>query len=198
LLLGVSAATISIILGFLASFALNRYDFRGKSVLDTLFLSPLTIPHVALGFAFLIFSFSVGLYNTFWNFLLAHIVCTTPYSVRTIGTSLAGVGKDMELAAMNLGASWFKSFTKVTIPLIKTGMIGAFLFAFLISFGEVTIAIFIAGSRWMPLPLVMFNFMADRNTPMIAAVSTMLIVFAGGLALLIDRIVGLKTLMTSG
>lgn len=197
LLLAALSAFISVILGFLVAFAMTRYEFRGKGALDTLFLSPMTLPSVTVGFALLIYSTNLGLYNTFWSFLLVHIIITVPFVIKTIATSLAGIGKDMELAAMNLGASWKDAFLKVTIPLAKTGMIGAYLFAFLVSFGEVTIAIFIAGSKWLPLPLVMFNFMVDRNTPMIAAISTLLIVFAAILALIIDRFVGLKTVMTS-
>jgi len=195
--LGLIASAISVLIGFFATFAIARFNFRFKSTLDTLFLSPLTIPHVTMGYAILIFSINIGLYNTFLSLILIHIIITVPYVTRTIGTSLAGVSKEVELAAMNLGASWFEAFRKVTIPLIKTGIIGAFLFAFLTSFGEVTIAIFILGAKYNTLPLAMFNFMYDRNTPMIAALSTLLIVFVLLLALLIDKVIGLKAIMTS-
>lgn len=197
LFLGIIAAAGSVILGFLAAFALSRYDFRGKSAIDSLFLSPLTLPGVTYGFAILVYSTNIGLYNSLASLILVHIILTVPYVVKTLGTSLAGVGKDMELAAMNLGASWFSAFRMVTIPLIKTGMIGAFLFAFLVSFGEVTVAIFIIGANHSTLPLALFNFMADRNTPMVAALSTLLIVFAVVLALVIDRVVGLKNMISS-
>ncbi len=194
MLLALVAALIATIIGFMAAFALCRYEFKGKKLVDSLFFAPLSIPGVVIGNALIIYYSKIGMYDTFFSFLMAHVIITVPYVIKTISTSIAGVSKDMELAALNLGASYFTTFRKITIPLIKTGIVGAFIYAYLVSFGEVTIAIFISGSKYVSLPLMMYNYMQDSNTPMIAAISTLLIVYALVLMVVVNKIVGLKKL----
>ena len=188
------SAIIATVIGFMAAYALSRYNFKGKQIIDAIFFAPLSIPAVVLGNALLIFYSKAGMYDTYFSFLMAHVVLTIPYVIKTINTSLVGVSKEVELAALNLGASYFTTFTKITIPLIKTGIIGAFIYAYLVSFGEVTIAIFISGSKYVTLPLMMFNYMQDNNSPMTAAISTLLIVYAIVLMVVVNKVVGVKKL----
>lgn len=194
MVLALVAAIISTLVGFMASFALCRYEFKGKKIVDSLFFAPLSIPGVVIGNALIIYYSKMGLYDTFFSFLMAHVIITVPYVIKTISTSIVAVSKDMELAALNLGASYFTTFRKVTIPLIRTGIVGAFIYAYLVSFGEVTIAIFISGSKYVSLPLLMYNYMQDLNTPMIAAISTLLILYALILMVIVNKVVGLKKL----
>ena len=171
-------------------------DFSGYRYHTSTFFAPLSIPAVVIGNALIIYYSKLGMYDTFFSFLMAHVIITVPYVIKTINTSIAGVSKDMELAALNLGASYFTTFRKITIPLIKTGIAGAFIYAYLVSFGEVTIAIFISGSKYVSLPLLMYNYMQDMNTPMIAAISTLLILYALVLMAVINKVVGLKKMFT--
>lgn len=194
--LALLAALISLVLGFLAAFVMTRYVFKGKAVADALFMAPIVVPAVALGVALLQFFVNVGWYNTFYALLVAHVVITGPYIIRTAAVSLAAVSRDMELAAMDLGANSRQSFLRVTMPLIKSGLISGYIFAFLISFGEVAMTIFIIGSRYTTLPVQMFNYMLDVNTPVIAAMSTMLILFSVALMVVLDRLFGLRTIIS--
>nr|WP_092072100.1 ABC transporter permease [Dendrosporobacter quercicolus]NSL48670.1 ABC transporter permease [Dendrosporobacter quercicolus DSM 1736]SDM36663.1 putative spermidine/putrescine transport system permease protein [Dendrosporobacter quercicolus] len=194
--LAFAASAIATILGFMTSYALTRYDFKGKRLFDALFFSPLTMPAVIVGFALLVYVSKLGLYDTFFSFLLAHVLLCVPYVIKTINTSLEGVSKDLELAARSLGASQFTTFTQITAPLVKTGIIGGFIYAFLVSFGEVTIALFLSGTKMSTLPLLMFNYMQDANTPMIAAISTLLIIFAILLMIVINKLANLRDIMS--
>jgi len=194
-MLAALAAFISMTLGFFAAFAIVRYDFKGKALAETLFMSPLTIPNVALGIALLQFFVRFNLFNTFLGLLMAHVVVTVPYIIKTTGVSLRAVNKDMELAAMNLGATWGQTFWHITVPLIRPGLISGFIFAFLISFGEVAMTLFIIGPSYQTLPVRIFNFMFDINTPLIAAVSALLILFSVVLMLVLDWLFGLKNLI---
>ncbi|MDR3561326.1 MAG: ABC transporter permease [Negativicutes bacterium] len=196
LVLAFAAAAVATVLGFMASYAMTRYDFKGKQLLDAVFFSPLTMPAVIVGFALLVYVSKLGFYDTFASFLLAHILLCVPYVIKTISTSLEGISKDLELAAMSLGASRLTTFLQVTAPLAKTGIVGGFIYAFLVSFGEVTIALFLSGTKMTTLPLLMFNYMQDANTPVIAAISTLLIVFAVLLTVVVNKIISLKDIMS--
>jgi len=193
--LALLAALVSLILGFLAAFVMTRYVFKGKVMADALFMAPIIVPAVALGVGLLQFYVNVGLYNTFFALLLAHVVITVPYIIRTAAVSLSAVSREMELAAMDLGATSRQSFVHVTMPLIKSGLISGYIFAFLISFGEVAMTIFIIGSKYTTLPVDMFNYMLQVNTPVIAAMSTLLIVFSIVLMVVLDRLFGLRTII---
>ncbi len=194
--LALLAALISLILGFLAAFVMTRYVFRGKAVADAIFMAPIIVPAVALGVALLQFFVNVRIYNTFYALVAAHVVITVPYIIRTAAVSLSAVSREMELAAMDLGATSRQSFVHVTMPLIKSGLISGYIFAFLISFGEVAMTIFIIGSKYTTLPVEMFNYMLQVNTPVIAAMSTMLIVFSVVLMIVLDRLFGLRTIIS--
>jgi len=193
--LAVVAGFISLIIGFLSAFAIVRYDFKGKTLADLLFMSPLSVPGVALGIALLQYFVKFNLFNTFFGLLMAHTVITVPYIIKTAGVSLRAVSKDMELAAMNLGATWGQTFWYITMPLIRPGLISGYIFAFLISFGEVAVTLFIIGPSYQTLPVRIFNYMFDINTPVIAAISTLLILFSIVLMIVLDRIFGLKNLI---
>ena len=193
--LALVAGFFSLLIGFFSAFAMVRYDFKGKTLADALFMSPLTVPAVCLGIALLQFFIKFNIFNTFFGLLMGHIVITVPYIIKTAGVSLRAVSKDMELAAMNLGATWGQSFLYITMPLIRPGLISGYIFAFLISFGEVALTLFIIGPSYQTLPVRIFNYMFDINTPVIAAISTLLILFSIVLMVVLDKLFGLKNLL---
>jgi putative spermidine/putrescine transport system permease protein len=194
--LAVFGAAISLVIGFLTSFVIVRYDFKGKNVVDSLFMLPIAVPSVVLGLALLQFFVRFNLMDTFFSLLIAHVVVTVPYLIRTASASLRAVSRDMELAAMNLGGTWWQSFWYVTMPMVKSGLISGYIFAFLVSFGEVAMTLFIVGSNYQTLPVRMFNFMTDINTPVIAAISALLIFISVAMMLILDRFFGLKNVMS--
>ncbi|MBI1735652.1 MAG: ABC transporter permease [Candidatus Rokubacteria bacterium] len=193
-LLALAAATVAVTLGFLAAYALVRFQFPGRAALDAFFVSPLLVPAVVLGIALLQFVNRLGLYNTFAGLLAAHVVVVVPYTVRVIVTALRSVSEDLEWAAMNLGARRGTMLRRITLPLARRGMLAAFLFAFILSFDEVTVTIFMTGPAYQTLPIRVYNYLTDQVDPTVAAVSTLLILLSGVLVILLDRIVGLENL----
>ena len=192
--LGLVAGAVATVLGFLAAYALVRFRFPGRAALDAFFMSPLLIPAVVFGIAMLQFVNRLGLYNTFAGVAATHVVVVVPYTVRVIGTALRAVPEEMEWAAMNLGARRGTMLWRITLPLARRGMLAAFLFAFILSFDEVTVTLFMTGPAYQTLPIRIYNYLTDQVDPTVAAISTLLLVMSGVLILALDRIVGLDTL----
>src|SRR5437867_13338330 len=130
LLIGALASGISLAVGIPASMMLVRRQFRGKEILDVLFLSPLAIPAVVIGLSLLNFFILLGVRDPFLRLLVGHVIITLPYVVRVMSASFAGLDRSYEEAAMNLGADELTTFQKVTLPLMKSGIIAATVFAF--------------------------------------------------------------------
>ena len=192
--LGLVAGAVATLLGFLAAYALVRFRFPGRAALDAFFMSPLLIPAVVFGIAMLQFVNRLGLYNAFAGLVATHVVVVVPYTVRVIGTALRAVPEEVEWAAMNLGARRGTMLWRITLPLVRRGILAAFLFAFILSFDEVTVTLFMTGPAYQTLPIRIYNYLTDQVDPTVAAISTLLLVMSGVLILALDRIVGLDTL----
>lgn len=190
-LAGVSAG-LATMLAFLAAYGLVRFRFPGKGALDALFMSPLLVPGVVYGIAMLQFVNSLGLYNTFWALALAHVAIVTPYALRTIHAQLRAVPEDLEWAARTLGATRWRTLLRVTLPLCARGVLSGFILAFLISFAEVTVSIFMTGPAYQTLPIRIYNYLTDQIDPTVAAISAMLIGLSLALILVLDRAGGLR------
>lgn len=119
--LALISSVIATALSFFAAYALVRFSFSGKRALDAYFMSPLLIPAVVLGIAMLQFLNGVGLYNTFFSLVATHVVVITPFAIRAIDAALRDVPKELEWAAMNLGASRVRALWRVTLPLSLRG-----------------------------------------------------------------------------
>ncbi|WP_340108257.1 ABC transporter permease [Pikeienuella sp. HZG-20] len=191
--LALISSIIATTLSFFAAYALVRFTFTGKRVLDAYFMSPLLIPAVVLGIAMLQFLNGVGLYNTFVSLVATHVVVITPFAIRAIDAALRDVPKELEWAAMNLGASRVRALWRVTLPLSLRGVAAGFIFAFIMSFDEVTVTIFMTGPSYQTLPLRIYNYLSDQVDPTVAAVSSLLILLSLALILILERIGGLRS-----
>jgi putative spermidine/putrescine transport system permease protein len=192
--LAVVSGVIATALSFFAAYGLVRYRFRGKAALEALFMSPILVPGVVFGIAMLQFVNGIGLYNTFWALVLAHVSLITPYALRTIHAQLRAVPEDVEWAAQTLGAGKLRTLWKVTLPLCRRGVLAGFLLAFIISFAEVTVVIFMTGPAYQTLPIRIYNYLTDQIDPTVAAISAMLIGLSLLLVFLLDRLGGLRTI----
>ena len=186
------SVAVSLTVGTLASLALARYKFKGRELIRTFFLSPLMLPAVIVGIALLRFLARIGWVATFRGILLAHLVLTTAYVVRTVSASLIGFDLSIEEAARDLGASAFYTFRKVTLPMIKPGLIVAGIFAFIVSFDETTISIFITGGRTITLPVRIFSQLEYGLDPTVTAISSLLILMSVTALLIIGKVFGLE------
>lgn len=182
---------LSLIIGTLASYAVVRNDFRGKGVVNTLLLTPLVIPQIVLGLALLEYFSRLGLVDSILGLVIGHIVVTIPYVVRSVSVSIQNLDPIMERAAANLGANPFQVFRRVTLPLIRPGIVAGAIFASIISFGELGITLLIAGANTATLPVRIFGFTEFNFDPTINAVSTLFIVLAVGLLIALDKYIGL-------
>lgn len=183
---------VSLIFGTLASLGLSRYKFPGREFIRSIFLSPLMLPAVIVGIALLRFLVEVRQTATFQGLLLAHLVLTTAYVVRTVSSSLVGFDNSLHEAARDLGASAFHAFRTITLPLIKPGLIVAGIFAFITSFDETTVSIFITGGRTITLPVRIFSQLEYGLDPTVTAISSLLIVMALIAISIIGKVFGLE------
>lgn len=184
-------ALIATPLGTLAAIALHRDAGRGRAVLRALLLAPLVLPTIVTGVALLLFYQSVGFDQVFAGLVIGHLVITMPYVVRSVGAGLAGLDPALAEAAASLGASELRILWKVLLPSLVPSLLVSVIFVFIMSFDETTLSLFLSGADVMPLPVRIYTYVEFAIDPMVAAVSAVLVAFAYGMVLLLERVVGL-------
>ncbi|WP_108661756.1 ABC transporter permease [Acuticoccus kandeliae] len=193
--LGLVSATIATVLTVPAALAIGRGQFRGREALQALFLSPLTVPTVVLGISFLRFLSLFGVNGTFIGLALCHAVIIIPFVLRLVLASIIGMDPSIEKAAVSLGARPLTVFRRVTLPAITPGVVGGFVLAFITSFDELTVSIFIVNPSTTTLPVRLFSHIAQTTDPLVASVSTVAILFTVIVMLVVDRLYGLDRLL---
>lgn len=188
------SSTFAILLAVPAALAIARHRFPGRDAMTALFMSPLMVPHVVLGIAFLRFFTQIGLSGTFLGLVLSHIIVILPFALRLVLAASYGMDRRLEDAAVSLGASHATVFRRVTLPLILPGVVSGWLLAAINSFDEVTMTVFIASPATTTLPVRMFLYIQDNIDPLIAAVSACLIALTAVLLIALDRLFGLDRL----
>jgi len=186
---------LTALLGTTAAYALARLTFRGRAVVQALLLSPLIIPQVVLGIALLYVLTGVGLAGSLTGLAIGHILVALPYAVRTVSVSLASIDRKLETASMSLGASPAYTFTHVTLPLIKPGIVAGAVFAAVTSFGEVSVSLFLTAPGTVTMPVRIFTYIDQTFDPVVNAVSAIFIVLAVVALVLIERTIGLTKAM---
>ena len=176
LILAVGSTILSLTLGTAAAYALFRKVIPGAEAITSILMAPLIVPSVVIGVAMLQYFTLVGLRGSFLVLLIAHVVITVPYILRSALTSLSGIDLSVEEASRALGADAFTTFRLVTLPLIKPGLVAGGLFAFVTSMENVPVTIFLAGARQTTLPILIFSSVEMGVNPSVAAVSTLLII----------------------
>jgi putative spermidine/putrescine transport system permease protein len=189
------SSTVAIALSVPAALAVARHRFPGRDAVTALFLSPLMIPPVVLGIAFLRFFTEIGLGGTFLGLVLSHVIIIMPFALRLVVAASSGMDPAIEHAAISLGASWWQSLRRITVPLVLPGIASGWVLAFITSFDEVTMTVFIASPRTTTLPVRLFLYVQDNIDPLVAAVSAALIGLTFVAMLLLDRLYGLERLL---
>jgi len=165
----------SIALGIPAALALTRYRFRMNQSIQSFLLSPMITPVIIVAIAVYFFFANLHLIGSMLPLVIAHTILALPIVLVTVSASLQSFDFNLERAAMSLGANRLKTFFLVTFPLIRPGVAAGALFAFITSFDEVVMAIFIATYRSITLPKHMWAAMRQEIDPTIAAVSSILV-----------------------
>ncbi|HEY0918967.1 ABC transporter permease [Devosia sp.] len=195
-LLGVAAAAVANALAFPMALALVRYDFPGKAALNLFVMSPLLIPTTILGLALYVFLVRIGWGGGFVTLLVGHVMMVIPFAVRILTASLAIFDRSLEEAARNAGASAFRAFVSVSLPILKTGFIASMMICFIISWNDFAISIFLASPGWTPLPIQIYSHIQFQYDAISAAVVSSVILLSFLAIVAIDRIAGLRTVMT--
>ncbi|WP_088284230.1 ABC transporter permease [Ideonella sp. A 288] len=189
------AATLSVALAIPAGLAIARHDFPGRQALNGLLMSPLIVPHLVLGVAMLrLFALLDVRGSSLW-LTLAHVVIVTPYALRLMVSALAGSDRSIEQAAQSLGADRATVFRRITLPLMLPGITGGWMLAFINSFDEVTMSIFITSPQTVTLPVRMYMLATESIDPMMAAVSALIVGLTAAVMVLLDRLYGLDKVL---
>lgn len=190
--LGLTSSIISTPLGVLISLALNRYRPKFGDTLSVFFILPIMLPGAVLGISILVFLIKVGLYGSFWGLVGAHVILTVPFAVRFVSSGIAELDSRLENAAMSLGATKLKAFWKVTVPLLAPGITASYAFTFITSFDEVTVSIFLSTPKLNPIPVKLYTYLQEMADPLVASVSTIMIIIAMLILIIITRTVGIE------
>jgi putative spermidine/putrescine transport system permease protein len=190
-----AASILATALGTLGSLFLARRRGTAAGLLNGLFLSPLVFPTIIVGVALLLFFRRIGM-PILPGLILAHVLIGTPYCIRSILTSLQGFDVALEEAGQSLGASPVRTFFLITLPLIRPGILCGWLFAFIVSFGELNMALFLTGPGVTTLPIEIFAYLQFQGSQLvIAAASTLQICLIIVLVTAIERLVGLSSIV---
>ena len=180
----------AVALGMLASLALVRERVPGRAAIEALLMGPLVLPGIITGVALLQFFTIIGLLQSFERLLLAHLVVCTPYAIKSISACLYGIDPSLEEASRTLGAGPWRTFRRVLLPLLRPGLMAAFIFSFVTSFDNVVVSIYLIGADTVTLPVRILTYVEWQFDPSIAAISTIFIAVTTVLVIVSERLGG--------
>ena len=172
---GVLVTLMAVVLGTLAALGLRRLEGRWRNGISALFLAPMIVPVVVTAVALYRSALDVGLNGTVLGMSLGHLMLALPFVVINVGIALRGIDENWLKAASGLGASEWTVFRTITLPNITPGIVGGAIFAFITSFDEVVIAVFLAGYSNKTLPVKIWESIRLEFTPVIAVAATTMI-----------------------
>lgn len=192
LVVGAGSTAAALALGVPVAYAMSRFDFRGKEAVKTLLTLPLIVPGIIVGLALLQLMVLAYALPVTASLLVGHTTLLVPYAVRVVGSSLANLRTDIDDAAVTLGATRLQAFFKVVLPNIRGGVAAAAVLAFITSFNQVPVSLFLTGPGVSTLPIEMMAYMETSYDPSIAALSTLLVLFTIGVVAVTERVLGIS------
>lgn len=196
IVLALAAACGSALLGLLGALYVTRNRNVLSAVLQMLIMAPLVFPALILGVALLLLYQTISMEVTLGLFV-AHVVICLPYAFRAILTSLQSFDPTLEEAGQSLGAGPIRAFMKITLPIIWPGVLAGWLFAFVVSFGELNTALFLTGPGVVTLPIEIFSYLQFQGNQLVVAAASALQVLVIIVVLLIaERVIGAKQIVS--
>jgi len=186
LMIAPMATLISVSLGTLAAIGLSQSHVPFKGAIMAILISPMIVPLIISAAGMYFFYSRVGLQGTYWGVVLAHAALGIPFVIITVTATLVGFDRSLTRAAASLGANPVTTFFKVQMPLILPGVVSGGLFAFITSFDEVVVVIFVGSAQQQTLPWQMFTGLREQISPTILAVATILVVVSIGLLTVVE------------
>lgn len=187
-IIGIAAALIATTLGTLAAVGLSSPWMPYKRLITALLLSPMIVPLIIIAAGMFFFYTQFNLVGTFLGLIIAHAALGVPFVIITVTATLSGFDRSLLVAGLSLGASPIKVFWDVVIPLIRPGVISGGLFAFVTSFDEVVLVIFLAGPEQRTIPRQMFSGLREQINPTILAVATLLVVLSAAMLFTLEAL----------
>lgn len=183
---------LALLMGIPASYIISRGNFKHKRLIESFFLSPVLIPQIVFGFSlfnFLIIKLKLPVFS---SLLIGHTIFIIPYIIRVISANLENFDYEIEEAAVIFGSSPLKTFFIVVLPNISSGVIASFILAFINSFNNVPISVFLTGPGISTLPIQMMSYVEYYFDPTVAALSVLLMLMTTVLMFIIERSLGLN------
>ncbi len=193
-----AVAVIASVLGLTSALALVRYSFRGSKFIQGFVMAPLLLPHLVIAIGLLQLFAALGITTSPGGLIAGHVAVVFPFVLRLSLGGLAGIDPNVEKAAYTLGATRLYVFRRVTLPLMASPVLSGAVMAFLLSFDETVISIFTSVPGRTTLPVMIFNYAEQRSDPLIAAVSSIMVIVAIIAIAIADRSVGLLNLLSGG
>jgi putative spermidine/putrescine transport system permease protein len=177
-LIGATVGVLSLLIATPAAFAVNRREFPGRRTLQVLLLTPMLVPSIIMAISYYTLFGAIGLDQTYLGLVLAHTCLAIPVVLIATSASLRNLDRNLERAAIICGATSAQTFRYVTLPLLRPAFIVAGIFAFISSFDEATISLFISGRDVATLPRRMFSSIQLEADPVVAVVSSLIVAVA--------------------
>ena len=194
LIIGVVATLIALIVGIPSAYVLSRDRFKGKKFLNAFFLSPTLIPGIVVGYSI----FQIIVVNLrlpiIPGLIIGHFLISVPYVIRVVGSSMEQVDVSIEEAAWTLGCTKKRAFVTVLLPNIASGIFAAFMLAFVNSFNNVPVSMFLSGPGVTMLPTTLLSYMEFNYDPSVSALSVILMFVTIGVMIVIEKSTGLASI----
>lgn len=185
---------LALIVGIPAAYALSRHSIRGRRFIKNFFLSPTIVPGIVVGYAlfqFVVIKLRVPIFE---SLLLGHFLVVLPYIIRVVGGSLEQFDYSVEEVAWSLGCNKFSAFFKVVLPNISSGIISAFLLAFINSFNNIPVSMFLSGPGVTTLPASLMSYVEYNYDPTVSAVSVLLMLATIVIMFIVEKTLGISAL----
>lgn len=192
LLISFVVSPIALIIAVPAAYALARGTFVGRQVITALLMSPIIVPGVVTGVAFLALSYKTHIGPGFVSIVISMICVTLPYALRTLLANMYGLRIDLEESARNLGATNWQVFRLIVAPQLRPGLLAGGIFIFVETIDNFTITSFLVTTRTTTLPVEAYNYIRDFDDPTVAAMSCVLFLLSTVLVIVLDRVIGLE------
>lgn len=191
-LLGLISAAIATVVGTLAALGLERAPLSHRHLWQGVFLAPILIPTLIVGFGLMLALLDLDALGTWWGLIAGHVTIIVAYVTQSVSASLAGLDTSVEEAARTLGSSPLRTFFRVTLPQAAPGIIAGAVFAFIMSFDELAVTLLLATPETTTLPVAIYAYVQFDSGPTVAAISTILLGITLGFLMLLQRVGGLR------
>ena len=196
IIIGVASTLLATVLGTIAALGLSKKEMPFRRVIMALLISPMIVPLIITATGLFFFYSATGLAHTYIGIIMAHATLGIPFVIITVTATLVGFDHSLTRAAANLGATPSTIFFKVMLPLITPGVVSGALFAFVTSFDNYAVSMWLFDAGHVPLPMMMVSLISRMFDPGIAAIASLMIFFSLAIVLVLERLAGLRRAMS--